>query len=109
MSQVKFSLAEQCPDFAAELAGLLDESGEKALAQTVPSLPVVDRCRGGDDFCATMYTAPHPHGAWGQGHRSIALHADTGDLILAVVQDGIVAVEGLYREELRERLLTLMP
>ena len=104
-----FHLAEQFPEFSVELAELLERHGQKELAKAIPSLTVIDRCRCGDDFCATMYTVQRPRGAWGEGHRTLALDPKTGFLIIDVVQDKIVEIEVLYRNEIRDRLQTLMP
>jgi hypothetical protein len=72
-------------------------------------LRIVDRCRCGDDFCASFYTQPKPKGAYGPGYRNIALTPAKGMLILDVV-DGVIAnVEVLYRNDIREKLLALLP
>ncbi|MGA8869641.1 MAG: hypothetical protein WB460_00775 [Candidatus Acidiferrales bacterium] len=52
-------LTEVLPAFAAELRQLL-----------------VERCRFGDDFCATFYTQPKPQGSFDPGHRDVALAPD---------------------------------
>ena len=104
-----FQLVEEFPELASELSELLDRAGEEELAATVAGLKVLDRCRCGDDFCATMYTAPRPHGAWGKGHRNVALDPKTGFLILDVLHERIVEIEVLYRDEVRGHLLALMP
>jgi hypothetical protein len=109
MPDMRFQLAEEFPKLASELSELLKRGGEEQLAGTVAGLSVVDRCRCGDDFCATMYIAPRPCGAWGKGHRNVALDPETGFLILDVLHERIVEIEVLYRDEIRERLLTLMP
>ena len=49
-----FQLAEEFPALASELSELLNRAGEEELAGTVAGLNVLDRCRCGDDFCATM-------------------------------------------------------
>jgi hypothetical protein len=97
-------LAEVLPVFAAELQQLLEENGEPELAAQVPGLMIFDRCRCGDDFCATFYTKPKPRGSFGPGHRNVALQPDEGMLILDVVGDAIACVEVLYRGEVRQRL-----
>jgi len=106
---MNFNLAKEFPALASELGELLQRSGEDALADTIGGLVVVDRCRCGDDFCATMYTALRPQGAWGEGHRNVALDPRRGFLILDVLNERIVEVEVLYRDEIRKSLLTLMP
>jgi hypothetical protein len=55
-------------DFAHELTALLTDDGEADLATQVPHLRLFGRCRCGDEFCATVYTAPRPEEA---GDRSI--------------------------------------
>ncbi len=104
-----FRLVDQFPALASELGALLERHGEDQLAQTVGGLSVVDRCRCGDDFCATMYTLPRPLGAWGEGHRNVALDSKNGFLIIDVLYERIVEIEVLYRDEIRTRLLSLMP
>jgi hypothetical protein len=102
-------LVDALPDVARELQELLLAGSEGALAQSVPELRVVDRCRCGDDFCATFYTAPKPLGAYGPSHRNTSLDHDEGMIILDIVQDRIVCVEVLNRADLRRRLLELLP
>jgi hypothetical protein len=104
-----FSLHKEFPDFAADLMRLLKENGEEKLADSILALNVVERCRCGDDFCATMYTYPPPRDSWGRDHRNIALDPERGFLILDVFNDEIVGIEVLYRDEIREQLLKLFP
>jgi hypothetical protein len=106
---VSFELRDQFPELVAELSGLLVASDEKQLARTVPTLTVVDRCRCADSFCAMMYTAPPPDGAYGPTHRNIALDPKKGMLILDVLDERIVGIEVLYRNDIRDRLFELMP
>jgi hypothetical protein len=44
------------PALVTELEQLLQEEGEPALSAQVCGLHIVERCRCGDDFCATFYT-----------------------------------------------------
>jgi hypothetical protein len=97
------------PSLAAELQQLLAERGEPELAAQVPELAVIERCRCGDDFCGMFYVLPKPNGAYGPGHRNVALTPKEGMLILDVVADEIAAIEVLYRDEIRKRLLTEFP
>jgi hypothetical protein len=102
-------LADTLPEFAAELRQLLIEKGEAELASQVLSLAIHDRCRCGDSFCSTFYTQPKPNGAYGPGHRNIALTPDEGMLILDVVGEEIMCVEVLDREDVRGKLLAAVP
>ncbi len=102
-------LKEPFPELSAELQQLLRGKGEPVLANQVPSLPIVDRCRCGDDFCATFHVQPQPEGAYGAGHRSIDLDPDSGMLILDIVDGNIVAVEILHRDAIRRKLLATFP
>jgi hypothetical protein len=106
---MKFSLESHFPELAAELARLLRQSGEKELSETVSGLTVVERCRCGDDFCATMYTVPPPRDSWGRNHRNVSLDPERGFLILDVLDQEIVGIEVLYRDEIQDQLLKLLP
>lgn len=97
------------PDLANELAHLLSRQGETELASQIPSLRVIDRCRCGDDFCATIYTVPKPNGPWGSKHHSIPLRPTAGFLILDIVGGKIACVEVLYRDEIRQKVQLLLP
>ena len=89
------------PAFAAELEALLREVGEPELAEQVRDLPVIDRCRCGDGFCSTFYTAPSRHGADCGSRDTIALSPETGIVNVDVIDNKIVCVEALYREDLK--------
>lgn len=102
-------LAETVPQLAKELSSGLEALGEADLAQQVAGLKIVDRCRCGDDFCATIYTAPKPKGAYGAGHENVSLNAAEGKIILDVVDRKIVCVEVLYRDDIRQALLASRP
>ena len=102
-------LTNAMPELAQELESLLVKDGESDLAVQVRQLHIVDRCRCGDDFCATFYTVTRPNGAWGAGHRNISLDCETGMLILDVVNDKITCVEVLDRDEIRHRLHEVLP
>jgi hypothetical protein len=102
-------LIDVLPTFVAELEQLLTEEGELVLSAQVRELNIVDRCRCGDDFCATFYTEPRPKGSYGSGHRNIALEPREGMLILDVVSSKIACVEILYRDEIRKALHAALP
>ena len=102
-------LQETLPDLADELTVLLRNRNERDLAEQIPHLRLVDRCRCGDDFCATLYTAPRPKGAYGPTHESLPLNLSSGQLILDLVHGKIVCIEILFRDDLRKRVLELFP
>jgi hypothetical protein len=102
-------VVDMFPALAKELQQLLAERCEPQLAAQVQGLTVVGRCRCGDDFCGTFYVLPKLNGAYGPGHRNVALEPRQGMLILDVLDDKIAAVEVLYREDIRQRLLTEFP
>lgn len=106
---MSFKLSDQFPELVSELAMLLSNSNEEQLAETVSALTVVDRCRCGDSFCAMMYTAARPEGSYGPKHRNVALDPEKGMLILDILDERIVGIEILYRDEIRNRLSVLMP
>jgi len=100
-------LIDVLPAFAAELEALLLEA-EPALAVQVRGLSIVDRCRFGDDFCATFYSEPRPDGSCGPSHRNVPLDPGQRMLILDVVGTKIACVEVLYRDEIREVLHSVL-
>lgn len=102
-------LAETLPAFATELQQLLIDKGEHELTAQLPDLVILDHCRCGDNFCATFYTQPKPHGGYGSNHRNVALAPEEGMLILDIVGDKIACVEVLYRDEVREKLIAALP
>ncbi len=102
-------LSDLFPGLSTELQELLSKQGEPSLARRVPGLTVVDRCRCGDDFCGTFYTLPKPRGAYPSGHRNVSLEPDRGMLILDVREEMIAAVEVLYRDEIRQKLVAEFP
>jgi hypothetical protein len=93
-------LSDMLPGLAHELQQLLIEQDEPELAAQVPGLRIVDRCRCGDDFCATFYVQPRPKRAYGPDHRNVPLTPKEGMLILDVVGEKIVEV--LYRDDVRK-------
>jgi len=100
---------DKIPAFASELQQILEEQGEPALAAQVPGLMIFDRCRCGDAVCATVYTQPRPDGAFGSGHRNVALTPKEGMIILDVVAGEIACVEVLDCPELRRQLDIVFP
>lgn len=102
-------LKDVLSEFAQEITSLLTEQGEPDLAAQVPGLHLFGRCRCGDNFCATIYAAPRPKGAWGPEHENVALDPVEGFLILGVVNREIVSIEVLYRDDLRKEVLALFP
>lgn len=53
-------LRDHLPNLTRELTRLLSEVGESDLATSVADLLILDRCRCGADFCASIYTEPIP-------------------------------------------------
>jgi hypothetical protein len=84
-------------------------AGYPAIAEQVRQLQLVERCRCGDDFCATFYTAAKPNGSYGPGHQSVELPAEKGMIILDLVHGRVHCVEVLSRDEIRQRLEDLLP
>jgi len=109
MGNERPAILEVFPELAAELRALLIAEKEPELSAQVDSLRLVERCRCRDDFCAMFYTSAPPDGAWGKGHRNVALNPKKGDLILDVVDNHIVAVEVLFHPEVRRKLDDLLP
>ena len=102
-------LTDILPQLALELEQLLKEHEEFELAAQISTLAIVDRCRCGDDFCASFYTQPEPKGAYGPDHHSLDLDAEKGMVVLDVVSGAIAHVEVLNRDEVRKRLTAAFP
>jgi hypothetical protein len=112
MSQVAHDpllLRTALPGFCEEVKGLLEQENESGLASQVADLLIVDRCRCGDDFCATFYTQPKPDGAYGPGHRCLEVEPKRRMIILDVLGEKIAQVEMLYRDEIRAALIAALP
>ena len=101
------------PEFARELEVLLatdEEAAEWKLAAAVGTLRLVDRCRCGDSFCATLYTAPVPKGRFPLGSTTIPLDSVKGMINVDVSPDKkIMVVEVLDRDDIRALLDELLP
>jgi hypothetical protein len=97
-------LRQVLPYLTQELWDLLMIEGEPELAEQVLDLRIVDRCRCGDDFCATFYVRPKPKGSYGPDHRNLPLTPKDGMLVLDLVGGKMMAVEVLYRDEVRRAI-----
>jgi hypothetical protein len=100
-------IAEAFPSLATDLQQLLSKRSGSELAAQVPAQQIVDRCRCGDDFCASFYTQPKPTGRYPT--EIIELDTTEGMLILEVVDRAIAHVEVLNREGVRKVLLNAIP
>jgi hypothetical protein len=101
-------LIQIAPEFVTELEYLLIQRGEAALANQASDLLLVERCRCGDIFCGSFYTAPPPVSPNGPGRRTIPLSSDIGILTVDVIGSEIVHVEILYRDDLRGEIIAAM-
>ena len=101
-------LIDSLPDLAQELTILFQQKGVVDLVPQLSTLPIVDRCRCGSDFCATLYTAVKPDREYGIPD-TVPLDPDKGFLILDLRDRRIVTIEVLYRPEIREKVLRLLP
>jgi hypothetical protein len=102
-----FRLEEKLPELAKFLRALFFSEHRKDLADQIPDLQVFDRCRCGADHCSTVYTIPG--GPW-PDQGGAAFHTANGiDVILDTSAGKIACIEILYFDELRKKLLKLMP
>jgi hypothetical protein len=100
-------LIESLPELSRELTDLLITAREPGLAAQIGDLEIVARCSCSDEFCASFYTAPKPVGSYGPKHRNIELGPAKGMIILDLVDDRIVHVEVLYRDDVGSKLALL--
>jgi hypothetical protein len=98
------SVREVFPEFVAELVALVEASPRPELADQIPGLGVVDRCRCDQGNCAHFYTAPRPVGAYPEGRVNVRLAACRGLIVLDVVGTQVVAVEVLDRRDVKKWL-----
>jgi hypothetical protein len=98
-------LIEVVPELATELQRLLLQQGASALIDQVEELAMFERCRCGDGFCSSFYTAPPPIGPYGSGHRTIPLPSDIGILTVDVIGCRIVYVEVLRRDDIHDKIV----
>lgn len=102
-------LREVLPGLANELEVLLRSDEELELASQITSLIVVDRCRCDLNSCATIYNVPKPEGAWGPTLRNVVLDVLEGMTVLDVLDEKIVCIEILDRDEITSQVLSLFP
>lgn len=95
------TIADVFPQFYHELVEFIEESSHPDLAGQIYSLPIMSICECDDPGCAMFYTAPRPEGAWGPHHGNVVLEPQRGLMALDVVRLEIVAVEIMYRPDLR--------
>ena len=107
MDNTTMLLIESLPDLSRELIELLLTAREPSLVAQIDDLEIVAKCSCSDDFCASFYTAPKPVGSYGPTHRNLDLGPAKGMIILDLVDDRIVHVEVLYRDDVRSKLTGL--
>lgn len=103
-SQSCMLLAAILPEVSHDLAALVRQKGATELAAQVPHLGVVDRCRCGDEFCASLCTPGKPEGQYAAGHDCVDLDAAEGMMLMDTVAEKIVHVEILNRQDIRRKL-----
>jgi hypothetical protein len=108
MTTESIKLADALPDLTAELDELLKTEGLPDLCQELPNLVIHDRCRCGDDFCASFYTALR-QAPFGPDHYTIALLPMDGMINIDVAGGKIVQIEVLYRDDVRGALHGVLP
>ena len=100
---------EVLPALSKELHDLLEKEGRTDLVAQVEELPLMERCRCGDNFCSTFYTAPRPNGGYGLSHYNLELEPRIGMIILDLVDDEIRCIEILNRPDVQRELFAFMP
>jgi hypothetical protein len=78
-----------------------------ALAHQVKNLTIYDRCRCGDSFCSSFYTVAERTTPYPKGFRTLALRL--GELHLDVIGSTILHVELLYRDDIKEKIVSALP
>ena len=104
-----FRLSTTLPEFAAETRRTLIECGEVELAKQVDELWVYDRCRCGDEGCATVYTSTSEESR--SGYRGTGGHMPDakGYVLIDVCNERITCIETLEYPEFVQAVRELLP
>lgn len=102
-------LKDVIPELSHEISALLIREGEDELAEQVATLEIIDRCRCGDESCSTIYTLPRLIGKWQGEYETVDLRPVKGMITIFLHDRQISQVEILFREEIRHRLVQLLP
>jgi len=100
-------LIDVMPELADEIREVLFDMGEYKLAKSVAALSLVDRCRCGEVDCATFYTMERAK--WQDKPLKHVVPGKDDILEVDVLDDTIVCVEILDREEISAVLRRLLP
>lgn len=106
---IRSSFVEAFPDLAAEVVALLERAGHAGLAEQLPELSVLERCRCGDDSCATIEMTVGAELGAASVRETIPLDPETGMISVDVVDGRIVTIEVLFRDDVRKTLLEFLP
>ena len=102
-------LKAEFPELTREIVEFLERTGRTDLANTVPELHIVDRCRCGDSFCSTLYTQHHNGRRPGAECETLEIAPESGMIMLHIADNHITEIEVLFRGEMRQRLLSMLP
>jgi hypothetical protein len=102
MEVEKPQLTDVLPSLAEELRGLFSLQGHLDLVAQLSTVRVHDKCRCGEDFCSSIYTAPKPEDAWRAGHETIVVDPREGMINVDLVNRTIVYIEILDRSDIRK-------
>lgn len=100
-------LKKHKPNLAKELETGLREIGETALASSVSSLEIVDRCRCGDKGCGTFYTLEKK--IWIGKKLNQLVPVLEGLYAIDVYEDKIACIEILDRNDVENKLNEMIP
>jgi len=100
-------LEESLPELAGELKLLLATAGEEELASQISSLRLTD--------VVVMIRSVRPvlcstsRGSWRPRHKTICLNPSAEMTNVDVVDGKVVEIEVLYRDDFRDKLLSVLP
>jgi hypothetical protein len=104
MGEKKTLLKELFSELVEEIRTLLQAGDRTDLISSLESAIIVDKCRCGDDFCSSIYTAARPTGSWGADHETVPLEPQKGLINLDTVAGRIVYIEVIDRPNFRNVL-----
>jgi hypothetical protein len=102
-------LSEVLPEFSSELENGLNAEGRHDLAKQIGKLELLDRCRCGDEFCATFHTLPKQDRTEHASRVERLIPPVRGLTEILVVDGRLASFEVLFRPDIRQRLLDVLP
>ena len=106
MKNNSFLLKDILPDFSKELVLLLNHKNESILAKQIDKLEIKSICNCKEDFCSTFFTSDLKDDLKNFA-QTVDLSPENGIVNVDVIDNKIVSIEVLYREEIKNKLISV--